>query len=327
MLCFCAVSSIRGSRRRASNVLDISLTCALYSICSVSKCPEQTDELAYDDSHPSSVKLSSVVASPAFSIKISKRPPSFSNLSPKALTDEKSASSRTHASTFLQPVSCSISKKAHNSGYSLAGESRRIKDILATASLPFSWLLDVKISLPGPMRAKCFAASNPIPVFAPVTITVFLLRSCFGTGGTVVHCALTKSKSVNFMDKRVLGCSIFSCIKDRRAGFKRLEWRLAKSNLFVRGSFYTKSSNTTHSSNSTDSKKGLWPAFPCTLKDIRVSSAAAQIWKHWNRCRPGFWHWRSSSRQFPSANKFKGCWWAVYDWCWNRVLHICTSYT
>lgn len=45
------------------------------------------------------------------------------------------------------------------------------------------------INLAGFILAKCVAASRPIPVLAPVTITVLPARSTRSGGGRRVHCA------------------------------------------------------------------------------------------------------------------------------------------
>jgi hypothetical protein len=49
----------------------------------------------------------------------------------------------------------------------------------------------------GPIRAKCFAASKPSPVLAPVTTTVRLERSTRSIVGSFIHCERTNPRKVN----------------------------------------------------------------------------------------------------------------------------------
>ena len=70
---------------------------------------------------------------------------------------------------------------------------------LAKAASPRSLLRHPRMSRSGFIRAKCIAASKPIPLFAPITTTVFPERSSYSTEGTVSSCWRTNSKKLSCM--------------------------------------------------------------------------------------------------------------------------------
>ena len=72
-------------------------------------------------------------------------------------------------------------------------------DVPVIALRPLPWCLHPKMSLFGCIRAKCFAASSPIPLFDPVTSTLFPARSAYSGGGSDVHWSMMKAALEYFM--------------------------------------------------------------------------------------------------------------------------------
>ena len=69
-------------------------------------------------------------------------------------------------------------------------------DLRATAAVPLPSFRQATINLFGRWAAKIFAVSSPIPVLAPVTMTVLCVKSLCKGGASVVHCSRTKSAKV-----------------------------------------------------------------------------------------------------------------------------------
>ena len=79
-----------------------------------------------------------------------------------------------------------------------------MKGLPLTASLPLASLRHAIISFSGFMEAKCFAASNPSPVFAPVTNTTLPVRSSATRGTGRRHCSLRNWRK----EWLVMGCCV-----------------------------------------------------------------------------------------------------------------------
>ncbi len=77
---------------------------------------------------------------------------------------------------------------------SQARRSDNQENVRARASFPFTSSLAVRTSRAGFILAKCFAASNPSPVLAPMRTSVFPLKSAVTTAGiglvwSATHCS------------------------------------------------------------------------------------------------------------------------------------------
>ena len=175
----------------------------LKSASSFSRCPGCGKNETHVDSHPSIVSWYSKATIPAFMTSMSKRPPSRWNFSEKLITEEKSARSTFHTSHDLNPVADSMSGR---DGYQEKARDKNKNNEPESAALPLLSLRQARTSLAGFIRAKCFAASKPMPALAPTTMTVFPVRSAFSTGGTVVHWSTIKSKIDFFMDRVKVSC-------------------------------------------------------------------------------------------------------------------------
>jgi len=129
---------------------------------------EGNGERAYVSSQPSLVERYFVVATPAFSITISKRSNSFS------ATNQPPG-----PQVFVLPLlanALTLSKLAKSSSQvsTTPGVTRVVSLIYRTALAPLALFRQARISFRGLNLARCFAASTPKPVFAPNKSIVLL---------------------------------------------------------------------------------------------------------------------------------------------------------
>lgn len=78
----------------------------------------------------------------------------------------------------------------------------------------------------GFMEAKCFAASSPMPVLAPITKTFLPVRSALITGGTEPHLSWRKSKRV-YLAMEILENTRLRLVKYLELAVKRLHYQAA----------------------------------------------------------------------------------------------------